>query len=470
MLIVTHFNKKKLNISIKHLHYVWGCLLLVCLSISAVAATPEDVFNDNKERIVQSKISVINDFVFSVGRVESQSLTQEISFSKAKLIAYGNLPIYVVNKIKWPVAFQSSLRQKIFEEYLKTKPTKLFIEGATTVFSNRSGNNYMIVIAVLKQNIAMEIPDYEQIYTELANKINIKNKAIKPSVIMEIAPESTLKYLLDELSLRISTDYGTSSGDVTADIFASNFILDTSNKINQLVTLDHLLLTDLYSLLNEVPYHPMVCFAIGEKLSSSDMPINAQLLWSRGTVAPELSPKFAELCNKKLKSPIIFPNKPLIKLNLTPFKVFLGKAKYDEVSLNILNQAGGRIPAGNKNTPIDENYKSGMQDYNNNNLISAYSNFCKSVAKNLSFDACNMAGNAARRINKPYEGIPLLLQAVAIDDNKANPWINLAFAFKVLKTPDMVRYCVSNAEKRVLDDWGKKQIAILHKYLEQPNE
>ena len=93
--------------------------------------------------------------------------------------------------------------------------------------------------------------------------------------------------------------------------------------------------------------------------------------------------------------------------------------------------------------------------------LGEYDNYVKSATTQLTFEACNMAGNAGRRIQLNHEAINLLLQATMIDPENVYPWIHLAWAFKNLQLHEQMQFCIKHAAKYNLDAWSKKQLTLL---------
>jgi tetratricopeptide (TPR) repeat protein len=215
---------------------------------------------------------------------------------------------------------------------------------------------------------------------------------------------------------------------------APGFSLDAFLKIERTKTFQNNSIEELFVLLNQAPYHPRLCFELGEKMEKDSLPRNAQLFWICGSVCPALSSKYAEKCRRKLPSKSLFTFQDPISLDLNSFKEFSGKADF-KGGLQPLNELSGRIPGGLA-PAVDENYQAGMNEFQEGNLQDAYDHFCRSLAENISFDANNMGGNVARRINKPYEAIALLLQTAAIDPQSPYPWVNLALTFNILQKND----------------------------------
>lgn len=440
------FKVSILQIFSKH-HASW-CLLALLFPWWEMAASPHELFKSNSKKILANDAIVISDYVFLTGQAQSNSSDQQIGFRKAQLNAYGKLPSYLSGKINYPKSIPERLRPQIFEEYLKLTSLKSSLETGEIVHRNCTENRYTVAVAVPQVKIYAELPSYEQIYSALLSPQGISNPAVRISILLEICERP--QDLLSEFARRIQRDYGDNVGAMFSNSITPGFKISSIGKIEK----KDYTINELFALLNEVPYHPQLCYELGIKLEADGLPRNAQLLWTCGSISPGLSKEYADKCRRKLPKKPLFSFANPIGLDLIPFKKYLAQ------SVPPLNDLAGKIPGG-KAAATDADYQAGLNAFQANNLPDAYEYFCKSISENVSFDACNMAGNTARRIGKCHEAVALLLQAAAIDLQSPYPWVNLALTFDILQKNDMTDYCIKQAEKRHLDDWSKQQIKHL---------
>jgi len=447
------------------LQYLFSVFLFT-LGANDDVGSLKNIFSENKGQILKSQSVEISGVIFIVGKATSKATSRTFGFSKARTSAYGKTHLALLNRVKWPNSIQNNLREKILKDYFNLVGSSVIVKRTQKVYSHRSNNLYTVVLALKFSDVQISAPTFKLIKDTLLAERNHLKPMVRMSVVLELAEANYTPAMLQAYSQRLSKEYGENVGCVVRGVFADRFSLDIAHKLPRL-KLEDCSLQELFQLLNQVPYHPQLCWEIANRLEHAGMNYNAKLFKARGGVIPELAQKFASKCQKG-KPNEIFSQKPATTVDFKHFESFMSKVVFTEPNLKLFARIAGRVPAGNKETPTDKYYESGRREYSANNIGKAYSEFKKSVILNLSFDGCNMAGNVARRLNKPYDAIPFLLQALAIDGQKDYPWIHLGHAFIQLQNVGMLVYCIENAERcKQTSSWSQNQIRILKQKLEK---
>ena len=291
-------------------------------------------------------------------------------------------------------------------------------------------------MAYPEEFVTGEVPDFETIKTTLLDLENYLKKPVQLSVCLELQKENIPSEMLTAYALRMGEQYGRNVGLVVAGKSVDSFSVPKAG-------IADLGLKELFLALDKSPYESEICYRIGEKLDEMEMPVSAKLFYSRGMISK--GAEYFGKCSEKLGEDNPFPNE--IEMPEVPWELF---AKYqnegfEDESLQFLKKYAGKIPIGMNKAPAEVGYyKMGMTAYNDNRLSLAYELFKASASKQLTFDACNMAGNVGRRIGKTEEAIAFLLQAAAINPAKAYPWVHLAIIFDQNDDVELKDFCIQN--------------------------
>ncbi len=432
-------------------------MLALLLPVCGSGAGPHELFKADSKKILRDNVTERSGYVFLAGQARSNSTDPQIGFRRAQLNAHEQLLRYLGGKINYPKSVPTSLRRLVFEEYLKAAGIAFSVEKGEVVYRQHSGNLYTLVLAVPHAGIDFETPSYEAMSCILLSPAYASGPVARVSVLLEISDNP--QELLLSFSHRMQRDYGDNLAAMFTGTIAPGFSLRTFREIERTKTFRDNSMEELFVLLNQVPYHPRLCFELAERLEKDGLLRNAELLRTCGSISPALSSEYAEKCRRKLPKTPWLAIPPSLDFDLKPFSSWLGKTDFKD-DLSPLNKLSGRIPGG-MIWAVDEYYQAGLNAFQANQLPEAYEYFCKSLAENISFDACNMGGNTARRIGRPTEAIALLLQAAVLNPKSPYPWVNLALAFDHIQEKTLVEYCLKQAEQRPLDDWSKQQIKHL---------
>ncbi|MBR4467512.1 MAG: hypothetical protein IKS34_04340, partial [Clostridia bacterium] len=212
---------------------------------------------------------------------------------------------------------------------------------------------------------------------------------------------------------------------------------------------------------NESPYDPEICYYLGMKLKDDRFPKTANIFFNRGTVAAAFNPEFAGKCGKEITRQL--PKKELASFPETLFAPFKGNIAFDNDKLAFLKNSPGLLPIGTKDEPTDREYAAAKTSFSKNELEEAFAGYCASAASKMTFTACNMAGNAGRRIEHKAESVALLLQAATIDPSSPYPWVHLAWIYKGNGLKDQMDFCLAKIKSLKQDKWTSDQLVLLEK-------
>ena len=442
-------------------YILWKGLLcgaiLSMLTFSVIASDAEKVrlFENNKSQILKADAIVCNGIVFATGKMRSKAGNTNIGYSKAKLDAFSKISLFFEQKINWPEKITPVLRKKIWAEYLKCQQFHFSVEKSEVVYKNSDGEKFTLVIAVPESNVSAQIPDFNTIHNTLLLPENYRSGKIRLNVCIELCENNIPADLLTEYGKKIAAEYGFNVGQVVLGKNAATFLCRDDSDITQQPI--HTLLQRL----NKSPYDPEICFYIGKQLENDGLKYNAQLFWQRGAIAKSYNPEFATKCKSLLMRPEAA--REMLVLPEMLFVSSAGNTYFESDALAFLNFYTGMLPVGLNETPKDKNFHAGQNSFKSNNLTEAYHLFTASAADCITFQACNMAGNAGRRIGKIHEATALLLQATIADPLSVYPWVHLAWIYRKLNLKEQENFCIEKIKTYKLDDWSSKQLKLLEK-------
>ena len=432
-------------------------VILSFLTFSTVdsAAEPAKIFENNKTQILKSNASAYDGFIFTVGKIKSNAPSQNTGFSKAQLDALSKMSVFFESKVNWPENLPEALRNKIWAEYLKCHTFNVSAQQIEIVFRDVRGDNYTVVVAVPETKVFAKVPDFSMIRNTLLLSKNYRSGKIRLNICIELCNGNIPEDLLAEYGKKIASDYGFNAGQVVLGKNAATFLCrEDSNIVQQPIH-------TLFQMLNKSPYDPEICFYIGKYLENDGLKYNAQLFWQRGAVAKSYSPDFAEKCKALLRQPAT-----VREMAVLPEMLFIssaGNTSFDSDFLAFLNFYAGMLPVGLDESPMDQNYLLGQNAFSRNNLPEAYKFYVDSVSEKITFQACNMAGNAGRRIGRIYEATAMLLQATVARPQSVYPWVHLAWIYDMQKLNRQKQYCIEKIKTYKLDKWSSQQLDLLTK-------
>lgn len=441
-------------------HSAWnaGCRFLLGWLIAGhawCAETARDIFGRDQNTLLAAKTTVRGGFVFCTGKaVFNPAAGTGIGLAKAKQFACGNLAEYFYGRIAWPESVAMELRPAIWHEYLKAAPFSIEARQGETVYSKAEAKDkYAVVVAFPETKLNAVLPLFEQIKSVVSHKTHYTNPAADVTVALELAGDD--EPVLAAFASAQEKKYGANAAAVIHDTNAETFMLVPEMPQD----MSAVKLGGLFALLQAMPYHPQVCHALGGYYGRMGRKKTALIFYTRGLRAPLLSPVFAQQCADAVNGN---PGSPAWPSDIrAAFTAYCAEARFEQDSLRFLTLAAGGIPLGSTEPARDDAYAAGKQAFQENRLQDAYHAFVQSSAQRISFDACNMAGNAGRRTGRYNESIALLLQAAVADPSQSYPWINLAWIFHELNNALLLDFCLAQTRRFDLDDWGRQQLQQL---------
>ena len=442
-------------ISVKRL-LLTGAIFFISLTYTPMLYAKEcaNAFEKNKKIILASKSFVADGYVFATGKMLSHSTNREVGFSKAKLEAVSNIVHFLESKVDWPKEISPGLRKRIWSEYLKCVPVELSIQKSNIIYRKASGDQYTIVIAVPEKNISVIPPAYSTIKATLLTPQNYQSGKINISVCIELCNGNIPHALQVAYANKIGKEYGE---NVKQMLLSQNAFSFTCREQTELANKS---IHDLMILLNSSPYDPELCYFIGMALEKEGYKGTAAIFFAQGSIAKEYSPDYAKKCHEKVG------NITIKKMPVLPSMLFVasaGNANFSDPKLDFLNYYAGMLPIGVAGKAEDNDFFTARNAFARNQLVIAYDNYAKSVATKVTFEGCNMAGNAGRRIGKDHEAVALLLQATIADPSIVYPWVHLAWIYRKLNLKEQEQFCIQKIKTYKLDDWSSKQLELLEK-------
>lgn len=450
MRMMTHF--KGIDIG-KRLSLCGAIFFMCCCGIAAEQSDCVKIFENNKEKILAANCSAIDGYIFSVGRISSHFQNKEVGFSKAKLNAISNIPLFAELRVSWPPKMPIILRKNIWSEYVRCASLDFTSQKNTIVFRQYATDRYTVVIAVPEKNISTAQPSYDEIKKTILSRSDLSFDKVHISVCIELSEKDIPETLIHLFSSKISNEYGVNVGQMILGHNAISFTCRNETDI------DKYSVNELFMLLEKSPYDPEICFFLGEKLRNTGYPKIAMLFWKCGSVAKGYNPEFSKKCIQELNG-----EKSTLTLAVLPEILFIasaGKANFDKPSLAFLNYYAGMLPIGISEYPADDGFRMAQNAFSHNQLAEAYNGYCNSVSIKVTFEGCNMAGNAGRRIGYDHEAIALLLQATVAEPTNVYPWVHLAWIYKKLKLTEQEIYCISRIKNLKQDKWSSEQLQLL---------
>lgn len=412
------------------------------------------VFENNKKKILDSKSFVVDGYIFATGKMLSRSSNREVGFSKAKLEAVSNIVYFLESKVDWPQKISPVLRKRVWDEYLKCVPVELSIQKSNIIYRNASGDQYTIVIAVSEKNVSIVSPAFSSIKETLLSPANYQSGKINISVCIELCNGNIPVSLQEAYANKLGKEYGK---NVKQMLLSKNAYSFTCRKQTEIANKS---IHDLLILLNTSPYDPELCYSIGEALEKDEFPRTAGIFFAQGSIAREYSSEYAKKCQKKING-ITTKKMPVLPAML--FIASAGNANFSDSRLDFLNYYAGMLPVGVADKAEDNDFNIAQNAFARNQLKMAYDHYTKSVASKVTFEGCNMAGNAGRRIGNDHEAIALLLQATISDQRIVYPWVHLAWIYRKLNLKEQENFCIEKIKTYKLDDWSSKQLKLLEK-------
>lgn len=195
------------------------------LAGTALAVPVQETFESNREKILAGAMSVIGDWVFSVGRTK-QTLRagDEVGFSKAAMLAYANLDLLNFKSAPWPASVGADERKAAWLIYRGRHPFRLTIEGGQRVCSRKTGKDrYLVVMAFPRAGVFADAPQREDLDAAVAQ---CREELKKLAEEMEkLAAEQSATNRLDVQNAQIESREDVDDGVKKRECFDANLML-----------------------------------------------------------------------------------------------------------------------------------------------------------------------------------------------------------------------------------------------------
>ena len=145
------------------------------LAGSAVAVPAGEVFETNRADILARSVSVIGETVFSVGKAKSsEKAGTAVGFSKAAVLACGNLDRLNYDRAQWPSDIAVGEKSIVWKLYRADHPFVVKVEGGFRVFEEKTASeNYLVVMAFPKSQVLLP-PVSESALRKILAKVRAK--------------------------------------------------------------------------------------------------------------------------------------------------------------------------------------------------------------------------------------------------------------------------------------------------------
>lgn len=150
-------------------------------------------------------------------------------------------------------------------------------------------------------------------------------------------------------------------------------------------------------------------------------------------------------------------------LEIEPWMAFVQDINLPEHLQKALPKLVARFPLGTTDRPKDAAFAAAGKAFSSGDLNKAYDLYLESLAHGWSYDAFNMAGNVARRIQKQDEAILFLLHAAYLKPTSPHPWVHLAYIAEANGSDELLDSAIQAAEMREVDEWTSAQLDVIRR-------
>ena len=448
-------------------------LILFCANTSD-AVTASEVFRENRAKILSDSVTVFEDYTFSKGVATpaSESTTSSIyAKRKAKHKAFINLSTYILSKIsaaRLKIDFTDSISNKLIikiqqEQAKSIKGDLLRIEGVSKVYSEFDGSHAVVVIAVGNKMLE-RIRSVKS--ASFKNESNPRNCAsisdFDPFLCYEICPENQLASVRNSISNYLETSYGKNVGRTVDLDPIEDFFEIWETKYKYVGNLD---LTDLKSLnreeafilLNEMPYHPLICFLIAERFKQDGFIRMAKLFYRSGTKL-FLTESFLEF-NLNINSDQISSGMQerydyIKTINPMVHEAYRKSDFQFPYKADFIINSLGSIPCYETKTS-SRLYYDGNMHFKKKDFEKALQSYLSALEESITADLLNMIGMTLIEMDNSALAIPFLKQAIYLNPNHRFATINLTRALYDSGFKDLALQSYDSAIKNPnLDEWG----------------
>jgi len=251
--------------------FVLSCIL----TVKIYAVDVFDYWDNNREQLIENRITVFSGYVYAVGRakkIASDNMAYEMAETNA-LEQLIDLKKNDVDFSKSPVKLSKKLQDAVWKNWHNSLGINYTVKQQISLEKFRKGNIFYYAAAYKLNNVIFTDPipvSWSRIYHDFKNNPDKRNELL----FFEIIPENELAALKDAVENNIAKQYGKNFSlmfmgkDVPAvpqkkyDIAKS-----ASEKYNSETAFKILVIAA-----NTLPYDKKICTLLAEKFDAMQMP------------------------------------------------------------------------------------------------------------------------------------------------------------------------------------------------------
>ncbi|MBR4172403.1 MAG: hypothetical protein IKR48_12190 [Kiritimatiellae bacterium] len=305
------------------------------------------------------------------------------------------------------------------------------------------------VFGIPEQEFAAWIPDWKTVQETVCSPSRFLETDVNFAALMEIAPEELQIELRKDAVAEFLNRYGMACHRFCSDGLLTSFSPQLAGSVTQEVLRDARV-SDLLFLLNEIPGDPRLLAALATKLDELGMSIMAQWLASRGGLE-FIDPAATRQCREIVGKGRLFQMAPYrTELDFDQVRGLLTKLDFSGTPLEIYNRWRLPFPGGASGSPpaTDTDFNQGQSRLAAGDTVGAYPAFLRSIARHISYKACELAGECAFANRAYHEAALLFLQALATHpaDGYGRSWFFLTRIAKRVGDETAFRYCAEKVK------------------------
>ena len=160
--------------------------LVIMMVLSAFADRPHDLFKAHSDKILSSRITVIEDTTFIVGKAKSQGIGGDsVGWTKAESAAMWCLGDRFKETVQWPEGATEEEKKEAWAEYRASKINNFKVVSLQRVYSKKlPPDNYLLVLSAPSNTINVIPPSKGELNKALF-KVRERMKAAKEAELRE---------------------------------------------------------------------------------------------------------------------------------------------------------------------------------------------------------------------------------------------------------------------------------------------
>ena len=438
----------------------------VCPAVADMA----EVYRSIRQEIMNRQFMIEQGYCYSFGQSVSASaseLSKEMAVEKADLIAREHFFNYFKSQVHWPEDFSPVLIQNIWDQYRQTAVTRFLTTRVVKVDSGQlDDDHFFVVLGTPEENISKTDITFDNIRRSLDASVK-QEGGVDFFTYLEICPAQKVLSLLSEPFGQLQQRYGNNADAV----IRSKPVVELGRLWEKNITfsdeeLRGLSIHELFSILDQKPYDPAICYFLAERFFHDGYPRSASLFYSRGTIWP-FDNEYRTRCTEKMMPPFKDSHRSFSSIPAPTEKLKQDIAYQAGRSELMFGVYGALIIKGLGQLPLCDSIKEPEQYLEANKLFFstsprielAFGKYVGALQEVITADICNMIGRCLQLQGDLLLAVPFYYQAVLL--NKEHPYAcaNLAVCLHMLNEKELTREIARAALKNPkLSDWGRKQI------------